>query len=133
MSDPHFPLRPSHSRIESFRYAFAGWWYMLRTQPNTWIHTFFSVAAIVVGLWLGIPTGQWTVLALTIGLVWSMEFVNTALEAAVDLASPDVHPSAKIAKDVMAGAVLTAAGTAIIVGLIIFGPPLYNRLLSVLP
>ena len=61
-------------------------------------------------------------------LVWMAEFVNSALEAMVDLASPDVHPLAKVGKDVGAAAVLIAAVSAALVGLLILGPPLAQRL-----
>lgn len=101
---------------------------MLRTQRNMWIHTAFSVGAVAAGLWLRLTPVEWAVIVLTMGLVWTAEFANTALEAAVDLASPDLHPLAKVAKDVAAGAVLVTAGTAVAVGLLIFGPPLLARL-----
>ena len=126
MSDPQ-PLRPSPNRIESFRYAFAGWGYMFRTQPNIWIHAGFTAAALVVGLWVRLTLLQWAAIALVAGMVWTMEFINTALEAVVDLASPEIHPLAKIAKDVMAGAVLTTAGTAVIVGLLVLGPGVLEK------
>jgi diacylglycerol kinase len=128
MSDQQ-PLRPSPNRIESFRFAFAGWGYMLRTQPNTWIHAGFSAAALLVGLWLRLTPFQWAAIALVTGMVWTTEFINTAIEALVDLASPEIHPLAKIAKDVMAGAVLTTAGTAVVVGLLVLGPGVWTKVL----
>ncbi len=121
---PH-PRAPS--RLTSFRYAFAGWWYMLRTQRNAWIHAVISTAVFALGLWLGLGRLEWAILVLTVGLVWMTEFVNTALEALVDLASPDLHPLAKVGKDVAAAAVLVGAGTAVLVGLLVLGPPLWAR------
>ena len=133
MSEPHQPgeqlIRRSANRLDSFRHAFAGWGFMLRTQPNAWIHATFTIAVLVLGLWLGITLVEWAVITLVIGLVWVAEFFNTALEAVVDLASPDLHRLAKIAKDVGAAAVLAAAVTAVIVGLLILGPPLLSKLL----
>jgi diacylglycerol kinase len=120
--------RRSRGRVESFRYAFAGWWYMLRTQRNAWVHATFTAAVVIVGVWLGLDRVEWAIIALTIGAVWMAEFVNTALEALVDLASPDVHPLAKVGKDVAAAAVLVAALTSVAVGLLILGPPLWARL-----
>ena len=116
------------SRIASFGHAFRGWWYVLRTQKNAWIHA--TVTTIVVGLaiWLAIPPRDWAVLVLTIAMVWSAEFFNTSIEAVVDLASPVHHPLAKVGKDVGAAAVLIAAGGAIIIGLLILGPPLWGKL-----
>jgi diacylglycerol kinase len=62
---------------------------------------------------------------IAIALVWIAEFLNTALEAVVDLASPQQHELAKIGKDVGAAAVLIAAVTSIVIGLLILGPPLW--------
>jgi diacylglycerol kinase len=121
------PLHPAASRLASFRYAFAGWWYMLRTQRNAWIHAVISTAVFALGLWLGLGRVEWAIIILTMGLVWTTEFVNTALEALVDLASPDLHPLAKVGKDVAAAAVLVGAATAVVVGLLILGPPLWAR------
>ena len=61
-------------------------------------------------------------------LVFVAEFLNTAIEVVVDLASPQIHPLAKVAKDVGAGAVLLAAVAAVLVGLLILGPPLWAKL-----
>jgi diacylglycerol kinase len=116
------------SRLDSFRYAFAGWWYMLRTQRNAWIHAVISTLVFALGLWLGLGRLEWAIIVLTVGLVWISEFVNTALEAVVDLASPDLHPLAKVGKDVAAAAVLVGAATAVLVGVLILGPPLWQRL-----
>ncbi|HWG44251.1 MAG TPA: diacylglycerol kinase family protein [Gemmataceae bacterium] len=125
--------RRAASRLASFRHAFAGWWFVLRTQRNAWIHAVASVAVLAVGLWLELGRIEWAILALTIALVWVAEFVNTAVEAVVDLLSPNIHPLAKVAKDVAAAAVLIAALTAIVVGLLILGPPLWARLKTVRP
>ena len=124
---PSAPRRAS-SRLESFRHAFAGCLYMLRTQRNAWIHASATVAVTAVGLWLGLNRLEWAAIVLVIGLVWMAEFVNTALEALVDLACPDLHPLAKAGKDVAAAAVLVGAVTSVIVGLLILGPPLWARL-----
>ena len=111
----------------SFRYAFAGWWYMLRTQRTAWIHAVISTAVFVVGVWLGLSRIEWAIIILTVAMVWMAEFVNTALEAVVDLASPDLHPLAKVGKDVAAAAVLVGAVTAVIVGVLVLGLPLWEK------
>jgi diacylglycerol kinase len=116
------------SRMRSFGYAFRGWWHVLRTQQNAWIHAVISTAVIVVALWLRLPTRDLAVLLVTIAMVWAAEFLNTAIEAVVDLASPDKHPLAKVGKDVGAAAVLIAALAAIGVGLLILGPPLWEKI-----
>jgi diacylglycerol kinase (ATP) len=116
------------SRIQSFGNAFRGWWHVIRTQQNAWIHAIVSTAVFIVGLWLGLPPRDWAVLLLTIAMVWAAEFFNTAIEAVVDLASPAKHPLAKVGKDVGAAAVLIAALAAIGVGLLILGPPLWEKM-----
>ncbi len=118
----------SRTRIAAFRYAFDGWWYLLRTQRNAWIHAVISVIVVVLGFWLDLSRGDWVAIVIAIALVWLAEFLNTALEAVVDLASPEQHRLAKAGKDLGAAAVLIAAGTAVIVGLLVLGPPLLNRL-----
>ena len=118
------------SRSNSFRYAFAGWWFVIRTQRNAWIHAVISIAVIIVSLWLGLNLRDWAVIILTISLVWTAEFINTALEAVVDLASPSQQQLARVGKDVGAAAVLIAAGAAALVGFFILGPPLWARLQS---
>ena len=117
-----------YNRAKSFQYAFEGWWYVLRTQHNAWIHAVITLAVAGVGLWLKLPLRDWAVLILTFMAVWMAEFMNTAIEAVVDMTMPDVHPLAKIAKDVAAAAVLVGALGAVLIGLLLLGPPLWARL-----
>jgi len=119
-----------NSRIHAFGHAFRGWWHVLKTQQNAWIHSVVATLIIIVGLWVGIPPRDWALIVLTIAMVFTAEFINTAIEAVVDLASPVHHPLAKVGKDVGAGAVLVAALAAALVGLLILGPPLWARLTS---
>jgi len=116
------------SRIRSFSHAFHGWGYVLRTQKNAWIHAFASTLVFLLGLWLRLSRSEWALLIIVIAMVWSAEFFNTAIEAVVDLASPMQHPLAKVGKDVGAAAVLIAAGAAALVGLLVLGPPLLQKL-----
>jgi diacylglycerol kinase (ATP) len=116
------------SRAHAFRNAFRGWWYVIRTQRNAWLHAVVTTLVMLVAFWLHLPMRDWAVLLLTIALVWTAEFINSALEAVVDLASPQHHPLAKVGKDVGAAAVLIAALTSILVGLLILGPPLWEKL-----
>jgi diacylglycerol kinase len=117
--------------VESFQHAFAGLWYALRTQRNTRIHLTIAAGVVALGLWLGLSYTQWAVLALTIGFVLVSEMLNTVAESLVDLVSPEYHPQAKIVKDVTAGAVLLGAILAVIVGLLVLGPPLWARIFGV--
>ena len=117
--------------LTSFRYAFLGVLHVLRTQRNARIHLSVALVVTVVGLWLGLSRIEWAIIALTMGSVLAAESLNTVAEAAVDLATTEYHPLAKIAKDVAAGAVLLMAITAVIVGVLILGPPLWSALLAV--
>lgn len=117
----------SRNIFESFRFAFSGLWYALRTQRNTRIHLTITAAVVVLGLFLELSYVQWAVVTLTIGFVLVSEMLNTVAETLVDLISPDYHPLAKIVKDVTAGAVLLAAIVSIVVGLLVLGPPLWER------
>lgn len=87
-----------------------------------------GLAVIVLGIWLQLSTVDWSIIILAIALVWTAEFLNTALEAVVDLASPQEHNLAKIGKDVGAAAVLIAAISSVLIGLLILGPPLWKRI-----
>jgi diacylglycerol kinase len=111
----------------SFAHAFQGLWFVIRTQRNMRVHLAAAAAVVAVGLWLGLDRLRWSILAVTIGGVLVGELLNTAVEALVDLLSPQFHEQARVAKDVSAGAVLLLGLTAMVVGLLILGPPLWAR------
>ena len=113
---------------KSFRYAFAGLAHAVRTQRNLRIHLVVGALVVGVGLCLNLPLRDWAVLALTIGAVIAGELLNTVVEAFVDLVSPEYHELAKVAKDVAAATVLVLALSAVAVGLLILGPPLWAAL-----
>ncbi len=119
-----------NSRVRSFEYAFNGWLYVLKTQHNAWIHCVAAALVMLLCLWLRLPLRDWAVIILAIAMVFTAEFINTAIEAVVDLASPVHHPLAKVGKDVGAGAVMVSAAAAVLVGFLIMGPPLWTRLVS---
>jgi diacylglycerol kinase (ATP) len=138
MTDDQQPVVPDRepgfvrSRVQSFGHAFRGWWYVIRTQRNAWIHTVIALTVIIVAFWVRLGGRDWAVLVLTIATVFAAEFLNTAIEVVVDLASPQMHPLAKIAKDVGAATVLLTALAAVIIGLLILGPPVWARLVPYL-
>jgi diacylglycerol kinase (ATP) len=120
-----------NSRLKAFRHAFSGWWFVIRTQRNAWIHMLVSIAVILVSLFLQISASNWALILLAIALVWIAEFLNTALEAVVDLASNhQQHELARVGKDVGAAAVLIAALSSILIGLLVLGPPLWSFIRS---
>ncbi len=127
-SPPTSP-RPRIRLVRSFYFAFAGIAYLFRTQRNARIELVIALVVCALGAWLRITRLEWAILVVMIAMVLILEGLNTALEAAVDLASPEIHPLAKVAKDVTAGMVLIAAIASVVVGLLILGPPLRSRFL----
>jgi undecaprenol kinase len=110
--------------LQSLRHAANGVRLALNTQRNMRTHAVVALLVVVAGFVLPTTRDEWIVLVLTIGFVFQAELMNTALEAVVDKASPEIHPLAKAAKDCAAAAVLVAAGTAVVVGAMIFLPKL---------
>ncbi len=125
--DAYSPIT-SKSRIASLRYALAGWLYMLRYQKNIRIQTVATILVFALGLWLALPPISWAILVLIITINWMAEFTNAAIEAAVNVASPGIHPMARVAKDVAAATTLLAAVAAVIIGALVMLPPLLERL-----
>ena len=119
------------SRVESIRHAIAGWSHVIRTQRNAWIHAAATICVILIAIWLHLPARDWALLLMTIAIVWAAEFLNTALEIVVDLASPELHPMAKAGKDVSAAAVLISATIAAVIGFLVMGPPLLVKIQSI--
>ena len=116
------------ARIRSFGHAIHGWGHVMKTQHNTWIHAIVTIAVFILAFWLNLSTQDWAIIIITVTIVFTAEFINTAIEAVVDLASPGPHHLAKVSKDVGAAAVLVAALAAVLVGLLILGPPLWVKL-----
>lgn len=116
--------------VASFGYAFAGLWHLVRTQRNAQIHLLVGACALALGAVLRIERWEWVALILTIALVLAAEGANTAVEAAVDLATTARHPLAKVAKDVAAGTVLLCAIASVIVGCTVFLPHLWPALVA---
>ena len=98
--------------------------YMLRRQKNTRIQAATTVAVIATGFWLRLEADKWALLVLAITSVWITEFINAAIEAAVNLYGTDYHPMAQVAKDVAAGAALISAIGALLIGVLILLPPI---------
>jgi diacylglycerol kinase len=123
----------SVSLLRSFGFALEGVSYLIRTQRSAQIEVVIGVAVVALAAWLGITALEWAVLVLAMALVLSLEALNTAIELAVTLASPQRHPLAKAAKDVAAAMVLIAAVAAVIVGVIVLGPRLMSALALTYP
>jgi diacylglycerol kinase len=127
----HSPKSPNFfkKRILSFYYAFKGIAYLIRSQPNAWIHL-SAVVVVWLGFYLRLNQGEWLWVILAIGVVFSAEAFNTALEVITDMISPEIHPQAGKVKDLAAGAVLIIALMALIIGLLIFLPKISEIVLT---
>lgn len=108
----------------SFRYAYEGLKHSLSTQQNMQFHFSVSFIVLIMALLFKLPKTEILFILLSVTLVIVCELINTAVEKAVDLAMPDRHPLAKIAKDVAAAAVLVSAVFAAIVGMVVFYEPI---------
>ena len=116
------------ARFRSVGFAVRGIGRTLRDEPNARIHALVTVAVVGLGLALGLRPVAWCALVLAIAVVWVAELLNTGLEALCDATAPDPHPLVAKAKDAAAGAVLMAAFGAVLVGLLVLGPPLLRAL-----
>jgi diacylglycerol kinase len=128
MSHPQVPDHLQQSAwgkfIAGFGHAFRGLWYALRTQRNMRVHTMIAFVVIIASILLHLSPVEFALIFIAITGVFIAEMFNTVMELCIDLASPQYHPIAKIAKDVAAGAVLANAILSIIIGLFTLGPHL---------
>jgi diacylglycerol kinase (ATP) len=113
--------------VKSFGFAWAGIAYTWSHEPNFRIEVVVGILAVFLALWLQVSPVPILVMA---AIVLSLEIMNSAVEAIVDLASPDIHPLAKLAKDAAAGAVFLASLIAVIVGIFLMGRALLEKLFS---
>jgi diacylglycerol kinase (ATP) len=121
MERQRFSLR---SRLRSFSFAFAGIRQFLVREHNARIHLVATICVIVAALVLHVSAAEAAVLAIVTGVVWITELLNTCVERMMDFVYPEEHPQIKFIKDLAAGAVLVAAFTAVVAGLLIFIPKL---------
>lgn len=108
--------------VLSFKYAYEGIVAALKEEPKLIFHFLAGIIVICLSLFLKISKSDWIIIIFLIGFVISIELTNTAIEAVVDHIIQSTHPGAKLAKDISAGAVLVAALSSAIIGLMIFFP-----------
>ena len=106
----------------SFVYASRGIISAYKTEQNLIVHTIALIINIILMIALKLSTVECVLIIIVITFVFTLEMVNTAIEYAIDMAMPQVHPLAKISKDVSSGAVLVASIGAVVVGIIIYLP-----------
>jgi len=117
--------------LDSFRYAFEGLAYVVRAERNARVHLAVSLIVVLLSAWLRLSRIEWVFIIMAIALVFAGEMLNTVVELVIDLVSPDQNSLAKHVKDVAAGAILIAAIAAAATGLIILGPPVWERVSSI--
>ncbi len=119
--------RRSPTIFDSFNYAFEGIIHVLRTQRNLRIHFAIAFLVLVLALVVNVTKLELIALLISIGFVLIAEMLNTAIEAAIDIATTSFDPMAKLAKDIAAGAVLIAAVNALAVGYLVFAGKVADR------
>ncbi|MEN6478657.1 MAG: diacylglycerol kinase family protein [Anaerolineales bacterium] len=121
--------RPAKQSLrESFVHAADGLLFVLREERNARLHALAAIIVLAVSAWLGLSTIEWALIVACIALVFVGEMLNTVVELTIDLIMPEMNPLAKYAKDIAAGAILIAALTAAVTGLLILGPKLWVKL-----
>jgi diacylglycerol kinase (ATP) len=127
VASPEPPARPGllRRRVASFGHAFRGVGTALRSELHLQFHAVASAAVLGLGLYVGLSTTEWALVALAVAGVWAAELFNTAIETLTNLVSPDYHPLAGKTKDVAAAGVLLAALGALVVGALVFGPKIW--------
>ena len=111
------------SLFKSWAISVSGFMYAVRNERNVALVCVCMVIAVVLAIALRISLIEWVIVVLCCGLVLTSELLNTAIEAVTDLAcNEEIHPLAKIAKDVAAGATLVTSVTSLIIALLVFGP-----------
>ncbi len=115
-------------RLKSFKYAFNGFRILIKEEHNARIHLFATICVVIAGVVFQISLGEWIAIIFCIGLVFSLEIINSSIENISDFISPEKNEMIKKIKDLSASSVLIGAITAFIIGLIIFIPKLLNLL-----
>lgn len=112
-------------RSKSFRYAFEGILCFFKREHNAILHLLATVIVLILSIIFPVSRSEIIVLIIVIGLVWTAEFFNTAIEKMADLVSKEDHPEIKFIKDVAAAAVLVMAVVALLTGCLIFIPKFF--------
>lgn len=119
MKEQRFSLS---ERLRSFKYAINGLRILIKEEHNSRIHLFASICVIIAGLILKVSAHEWIAIIFSIGLVISLELINSSIENIADFISPERHEMIKKIKDLSAAGVLIGAIAAFTIGLIIFIP-----------
>lgn len=123
-------MKTDHSfvtgRLKSFKYAILGAYKLVTTEHSIMVQFSLGVLVTIAGFYFQISKTEWLFQTMAVGLVLSIEGLNTAVEKIADFIHPDFHNKIGFIKDIAAGAVFFAALVAIAVGLIIYIPIIQN-------
>jgi len=108
--------------LRTFKYSFQGLAYAYKNEQSMWIHAGASIITITIGFILGLTLTEWAIVLIALGVILASELINTAIEAAVDLCTLEIHPLAKIAKDCASAATFVLTICAVVVCLFVFVP-----------
>ncbi len=108
--------------LKSIKYSLDGLYYAYRYEQSLWIHGFATILSIVMGIIFRIKLSEWAIIFIALGSILALELINTAIEAAVDLTTSEIHPLAKIAKDCGSAASFVMSIVSIVISLFVFGP-----------
>ncbi|WP_034257835.1 diacylglycerol kinase family protein [Altibacter lentus] len=111
-------------RLKGFGYAIKGAWMLLKNEPSIQVQSVIAVLVTIAGFYFEISAVEWMFQVIAIGLVMSIEGLNTAAEEMADFVHPDFHNKIGYIKDVAAGAVFFAAIAAVVIACIIYLPKL---------
>lgn len=117
--------------FKSINYAFEGLLHVIKTQNNARVHLLVTLIVLGLSIWLKLNAVESCLILIAISIVWIAECFNTTLESFFDLVNPEPHPLVKHGKDSGAAAVLVAAFLSVAIGIIVLGPPLIQKLQSI--
>lgn len=113
--------------VDRFKAAWRGWWWCVRNERHIQVHLAVATGLVPVGIGLELAILEWCVILLCVGLVVGLEIVNTAIEQIMDRIQPNYDPDVGLIKDIAAGAVLWAAAISAVIGIVILGHRILER------
>ncbi len=114
--------------LKSIKYSLDGLYYAYRYEQSLWIHGLATILSVIMGIIFHIKLSEWAIIFIALGSILALELINTAIEAAVDLTTSEIHPLAKIAKDCGSAASFVMSIVSIVICLFVFGPYLRDIL-----
>lgn len=108
--------------FKSIKYSLSGLYYAYRYEQSLWLHGLSTILAVIMGVIFKIKLSEWAIIFIALGSILALELINTAIEAAVDLTTTNIHPLAKIAKDCGSAASFVMAIVSIVISMFVFGP-----------